>query len=31
MKKYATLIIIIIRSLVIGAALAYALYVLTHK
>lgn len=31
MKKHATLIIIIIRSLVIGAALAYALYVLTQK
>jgi hypothetical protein len=30
MKNYAHLIIVIVRSLVIGAALAYALYILTQ-
>jgi hypothetical protein len=30
MKNYANIIIVIVRSLVIGAALAYALYVLAQ-
>ena len=30
MKNYQHLIIVIVRSLVIGAALAYALYILTQ-
>jgi hypothetical protein len=30
MKNYQQLIIVMIRSLVIGAALAYALYILTQ-